>query len=59
MTSMEEIAEKADVSTIIIARNFQFLLMSFFIANLYRKEPFDMGKQKSQLVEIFRSGAKE
>lgn len=33
--------------------------MSFFISNLYIEEPFDMGKQKSQLVEIFMSGAKE
>lgn len=50
---------RSDISTIIIARNFQFLLMSFFTTNLYNKEPFNMEKQKSQLVEIFMSGAKE
>jgi AcrR family transcriptional regulator len=49
---------RSDISPVIIARSFQFLLMSFFIANLYIKEPFDMGKQKNQLVEIFMNGAK-
>lgn len=49
---------RKDIPLTVLARNFQFLTMSYFITNIYEKETFDIELVKSQLIELFLNGAK-
>jgi AcrR family transcriptional regulator len=47
-----------DIPALILTRNFQFLVRSFFISNLYMEEPFEIDRIKNQLISLFLNGAK-
>lgn len=47
-----------DIQALVIARNLQFLTMSYFIASLYSEEPFKISQFKDQLIGLFLNGAK-
>lgn len=47
-----------DLPALILSRNFQFLLRSYLIANVYTKESIAMESSKDQLIGLFLNGAK-
>jgi len=47
-----------DIPALVIARNLQFLVMSYFISNLYSEVPLKMDDFKQQLIGLFLNGAK-
>jgi len=49
---------RRDIPLVIIARNFMFLYMSFFISNTYGKEIFELDILKNQLINLLLNGAK-
>lgn len=49
---------RCDIPALLIARNLQFLTISFFISNIYSKEPFEIGTVKTQIIELFLNGSK-
>lgn len=50
---------RSDFPAVVIARNLEFLIMSFFVVNIYNQEPFEIDSVKSQLVELFLNGSKQ
>ncbi len=49
---------RRDIPLVIIARNFMFLYMSFFVSNIYGKEIFELDILKNQLINLLLNGAK-
>lgn len=49
---------RKDIPLVIMARNFQFLYMNYFISSIYGNETFDGTPLKDQIVELFLNGAK-
>jgi len=49
---------RCDIPLVIIARNFMFLYMNFFVSSIYGKESFDIDNLKNQLIDMFLNGAK-
>ncbi|WP_017212795.1 TetR/AcrR family transcriptional regulator [Clostridium beijerinckii] len=47
-----------DISSIIMARNFQFMYINYFISSIYGNENIDLELSKSQIIELFLNGAK-
>lgn len=47
-----------DISALILARSFHFLIRSYLISNIYTQESIDMKTLKEQLVGLFLNGAK-
>lgn len=48
-----------DIPTVILARNFQFLIRSYLISCIYSSGTEDMNVLKEQLVGLFLNGAKQ
>ena len=49
---------RSDIPLEIIARNFQFLFINFFVTSIQGKETFDEDFLRSQLINLFLNGAK-
>lgn len=49
---------RCDIPLAIIARNFLFLYMNFFVSHIYSKEIYEIDILKSQLINLFLNGAK-
>jgi len=50
---------RKDIPCLVLARNFQFLVRSYLISNIYTQEPIDMDTLKDQLISLFLNGAKQ
>lgn len=48
---------RTDISLEIMARNFEFLCMNYFISSIYSSEEFNADIFKKQIVELFINGA--
>lgn len=49
---------RSDLPSVIIARSFQFVFMSFLLFNTQGKKPADLNPYKAQILELFLHGAK-
>ncbi len=47
-----------DISALILARSFHFLIRSYLISNIYTQNQLDLKPLKNQLVGLFLNGAK-
>lgn len=56
-TAQENGEIRADVPALVIAKNFHFLFMSFFIFNTQEKMPAKKPMSKGQVIELFLNGA--
>lgn len=56
-TAQENGEIRADVPTLVIAKNFHFLFMSFFIFNTQEKPSTKKPMSKGQVIELFLNGA--
>ncbi|OOM80099.1 TetR/AcrR family transcriptional regulator [Clostridium sp. BL-8] len=48
---------RKDISSTILARNFQFLHMNYFISSVYGNKDINLEASKAQIIELFINGA--
>jgi AcrR family transcriptional regulator len=49
---------RCDIPLVIIARNFMFLYMNYFVSSIYGKEIIEIDILKKQIIDLFLNGAK-
>ncbi|WP_291635809.1 TetR/AcrR family transcriptional regulator [Clostridium sp.] len=49
---------RLDIPLVMLARNFMFIYMNFFVSSIYGKENYEIDILKSQLINLFLNGVK-